>query len=54
MCYQQMISPFNLNSVSVRVKITKNVVIKPFHTVRMSAKSKVRHNHKNIHILRED
>ena len=30
------------------------MVIKPFHTVRISAQSKVRHHHKNIHIITED
>ena len=30
------------------------MVIKPFHTVRMSAQSKIRHHHKNVHILTED
>ena len=38
--------PFDLDTVSGGVKITKNVVIKPFHVVRMSAQSKVRHHHK--------
>ena len=46
--------PFDLDSVAGNVKITKNVVIKPFHTVKMSAQSKVRHHHKNVHIMTED
>ena len=46
--------PFDLNAVNGGVKITKWVGIKPFHTVRMSAQSKVRHHHKNMHILMED
>ena len=46
--------PFDLDSVAGSVKITKNVVIKPFHTVRLSAQSKVRHHHKNVHIMTED
>ena len=46
--------PFDLDTVNGGVKITKQVVIKPFHTVRMSAQSKVRHHHKNVHILTED
>ena len=47
-------SPFELKKVEGEVKITKNVVIKPFHTVRLSAKSKVRHHHKNVHVITED
>ena len=46
--------PFDLDKVTGDVKITKNVVIKPFHTVRLSAQSKVRHHHKNVHIMTED
>ena len=46
--------PFDLNKVGGSVKITKDVVIKPFHTVRLSAQSKVRHHHKNVHILTDD
>ena len=46
--------PFDLDTVNGGVKITKWVVIKPFHTVRMSAQSKIRHHHKNVHILTED
>ena len=46
--------PFDLDSVAGSVRITKNVIIKPFHTVRMSAQSKVRHHHKNVHIITED
>ena len=46
--------PFNLESVTGGVKITKNVVIIPFHTVRLSAQSKVRNHHKNVHIITED
>ena len=29
-------------------------MIKPFHTVKLSAKSKVRHHHKNVHVITED
>ena len=47
-------TPFELKKVGGEVKITKNVEIKPFHTVRLSAKSKVRHHHKNVHIITED
>ena len=47
-------TPFELGKVEGEVKVTKNVVIKPFHTVRLSAKSKVRQHHKNIHIITED
>ena len=36
------------------MKVTKNVVIKPFHTVRLLAQSKVHQHHKNVHILMED
>ena len=45
---------FELEKVEGEVKITKNVVIKPFHTVKLSAKSKVRHHHKNVHVITED
>ena len=38
-------TPFDLDKVEGEVKITKNRVIKPFHTVKLSAKSKVRHHH---------
>ena len=47
-------TPFELKEVGGEVKVTKNVVIKPFHTVRLSAKSKVRQHHKNVHIITED
>ena len=47
-------TPFELKKVGGEVKITKSVVIKPFHTVRLSAKSKVRHYHKNVHVITED
>ena len=47
-------TPFDLDTVVGEVKITEKVVIKPFHTVRMSAQSRVRHHHKNVHILMED
>ena len=47
-------TPFDLDKVEGKVKITKNVVIKPFHTVKLSAKSKVRHHHKNVHIVTDD
>ena len=30
------------------------MTIKLFHTIRLSAQSKVRHHHKNVHILTED
>ena len=46
--------PFELDTVNGGVKVTRQVVIKLFHTVRMSAQSKVRHHHKNVHILSED
>ena len=46
--------PFDLDTINGGVKITKRVVIKPFHTVRMSAQCKVRHHHKNVQILTED
>ena len=46
--------PFDLNKVGGSMKIMKDVVIKPFHTVRLSAQSKVRHHHKNVHILTDD
>ena len=46
--------PFDLNKVGGSVKIMKDVVIKPFHTVRLSAQSKVCHHHKNVHILTDD
>ena len=46
--------PFDLNKVGGSVKIMKDVVIKPFHTVRLSAQSKVRHHHKKVHILTDD
>ena len=47
-------TPFQLSKVGGEVKITKNMEIKPFHTVRLSAKSKVGHHHKNVHIITED
>ena len=47
-------SPFELKKVEGEVKIMKNIVIKPFHTVRLSAKSKVRHHHNNAHVITED
>ena len=47
-------TPFELKKIGGEVKVTKNVVIKPFHMVRLSAKSKVRQHHKNVHIITED
>ena len=46
--------PFSLDTVSGGMMITKHVVIKSFHAVRMSAQSKVRTHHKNVHILTEE
>ena len=46
--------PFDLDKVGGSVKITKDVIIKPFHMVRLSAQSKVRHHHKNVDILTDD
>ena len=46
--------PFDLEKVEGNVRITKNVVIKPFNTVKISAQSKVRHHHKNVHVITED
>ena len=46
--------PFDLDTVNGWVKITEQVVIKLFHTVRMSAQSKVRHHYKNVHIMMKD
>ena len=46
--------PFDLTSIAGEVKITKDVTIRPFYTVRTSAKSKVRHHYKNVNIITED